>query len=255
MKLKYILGFLILFAIYHTSELVGNNPILILSSFILFFIVAHITAKGLGEKGISSFGMHKHSRASANLLSGYLLGLLFYGGSFVVSVMSGKINFEGTFTLSQLILPLLGIILLTFLSSASEDILTRGYVLKYLPKNWSPAALVIISSVIYVLNHIGRIDDGYTQWIMLFLMGLTFAIPFVVTRSLWFTIGTHWGWNTLSLFKSQIGNLSDLKIIDHTTDWTYIVTMALFLLFVTFYSKTVLKKQSKEEPMNITHGV
>jgi uncharacterized protein len=146
-----------------------------------------------------------------------------------------------------MILPLLGIILITFFSSASEDILTRGYVFKYLPKKFSPQLLVGISSVIYVLNHIWRIDDGYTQWIMLLLMGLTYAIPFAVTGSLWFTIGCHWGWNTVSLFKSQIGNMSDLRIIDHTTDWTYIFTMVIFLLFVTIYSMSVLKKQTEYE--------
>jgi uncharacterized protein len=232
MILKNILGFLILFAVYHTSELVGSNPILLFASFILFFITAHIVAKFRGEKGLSTFGLHKHKLASMNLWTGYLLGVLFYGGSFIVSVWTGKIEFEGTFSLQQIILPLVGIILLTFLSSASEDILTRGYVFKYLPKNWSLPTLVVVSSIIYVLNHIWRIGDSYTQWIMLFLMGLTYAIPFAITKSLWFSIGCHWGWNTVSLFKSQIGNFSNFKVVDHTTDWTYIITMFLFLLFV-----------------------
>lgn len=241
MKLKTFLGFMILFAAYHTSEIIGNNPIFILCSFLFFFIAAQIVSKLLGEKGISAFGLQRNKNASRYLFTGYLLGILFYGGSVIVSVISGKIYFDGFFSIKQLILPLLGIILITFLSSASEDILTRGYVFKYLPRKLSSATLVGISSVIYVLNHIWRIDDGYTQWIMLFLMGLTYAIPFAITGSLWFTIGCHWGWNTVSLFKSQIGNMSDLKIIDHTTDWTYIFTMAIFLVFVSFYSKLVLK--------------
>ncbi|SFB04341.1 MULTISPECIES: CPBP family intramembrane glutamic endopeptidase [unclassified Bacillus (in: firmicutes)] len=245
MRLKAFLGFLILFAVYHTSEIVGNNPVFILGSFILFFVVAQIVAKWLGERGITVFGMQKHKNAPINLLIGYLLGVLFYGGSFLVSVIQGKITFEGTFSIYQMILPLLGIILITFLSSASEDVLTRGYVFKYLPQKLTPEALILISSFIYVFNHIWRIDEGYTQWIMLLLMGLTYAIPFAATGSLWFTIGCHWGWNTVSLFKSQIGNMSDLKIIDHTTDWTYIYTMLIFLLFVMLYPKLFLKKATQ----------
>ncbi|CAG9606961.1 CPBP family intramembrane glutamic endopeptidase [Pseudoneobacillus rhizosphaerae] len=247
MKIKALLGFIILFATYHTSEIVGNNAIYILCSFIFFFIVAHIVSKLMGEKGLSAFGMYRHKSAFKNLSTGFLLGILFYSGSFIVSVMKGEIYFGGFFSIQQMILPLLGIILITFFSSASEDMLTRGYVFKYLPKKFSPQLLVGISSVIYVLNHIWRIDDGYTQWIMLLLMGLTYAIPFAVTGSLWFTIGCHWGWNTVSLFKSQIGNMSDLRIIDHTTDWTYIFTMVIFLLFVTIYSMSVLKKQTEYE--------
>lgn len=234
---------MILFFVYHLSEVIGNNPILILVCFILFFIAAHVIAKWFGEKGLSGFGLERNNRISKHLITGYLLGLFFYSASFVISVITGEISFEGTFSIQQIILPLLGIILITFFSSASEDILTRGYVFKYLPHKWGLGVVVVISSIIYVLNHIWRIDDSYTQCIMLFLMGLTYAIPFAVTRSLWFTIGCHWGWNTVSLFKSQIGNMSDLKIIDHTTDWTYIVTMVFFMLFVIFYSKFFLKQE------------
>ncbi|MFJ5714570.1 CPBP family intramembrane glutamic endopeptidase [Neobacillus sp. NPDC093127] len=245
MRLKAFLGFIVLFAVYHASEIVGNNPVLILSCFLFFFVVAQIVAKLLGENGISSFGMQRHKGASRNLLIGYLLGFLFYSGSMIVSIMTGKIVFEGIFSIQQIVLPLLGMIFLTFLSSASEDILTRGYVFKYLSPKISMRALVVVSSIVYVLNHIWRINDGYTQWIMLFLMGLTYAIPFAITRSLWFTIGCHWGWNTVSLFKGQIGHMSDLKIIDNTTDWTYILTMLLFLLFVSFYAKLFLASHTK----------
>lgn len=245
MKLKAFLGFIILFVTYHTSEIVGINPIFIMCSFLFFFVAAQIVAKLLGEKGISAFGLQKSKNVFINHFTGYLLGILFYGGSFIVSIISGSIYFEGFFSIQQIILPLLGIIFITFLSSASEDILTRGYVFKYLPKKLSLVAMSGISTVIYVLNHIGRIDEGYTEWILLLLMGLTYVIPFAVTGSLWFTIGCHWGWNTVSLFKSQIGSMSDLKIIDQTTDWTYIFTMLIFLLFVTLYSTLFLKEKSE----------
>lgn len=245
MNLKALLGFILLFAIYHATEIgvIASNPVLILICFLLFFYNARLVAKFLGEKGISSFGMQRHKGGIRNLVIGYLLGLIFYGGSMIVSVLTGKIEFTGIFSIQQIVLPLLGIIVLTFLSSASEDLLTRGYVFKYLPGNFSVSALVIISSVVYVLNHIWRIGDGYTQWVMLSIMGLTYAIPFAATKSLWFTIGCHWGWNTVSLFKNQIGNMSDFKIIDNTTDWTYIVAMAFFLVFVIFYTPFLRRDQ------------
>lgn len=242
MKLKVLIGFIILFAVYHSSELF-INPVFILFTFIAFFIVAHYVAKLLGEKGISVFGIKKHKYASRDLFIGYLIGLFFYGSSFIVSVISGKISFEGNFSLQQMVLPVAGIMLITFLSSASEDILTRGFLFKYLPKTFSVHAMVIISSVVYLLNHIWRIGDGYTQWILLFLMGLTYAIPFAASGSLWFTIGCHWGWNTVSLFKREIGSMSDLQIIDQTTDWIYIITMFFFLLVVILYSTFFLQKK------------
>ena len=182
MNIKAILGFIILFAAYHTSEIVGNNPIFILNCFLLFFVIAQIVAKLLGEKGLSAFGLKRHKNVSMHFLAGYLLGILFYGGSFIISVISGKIYFDGFFSIQQLFLLLLGIVVITFLLSASEDILTRGYVFKYLSPKLSLKLIVGISSVIYVLNHIWRINDGYTQWLLLLLMGLTYAIPICYNR-------------------------------------------------------------------------
>lgn len=242
MRGKAFWGFIVLFAAYHLSEVVGQNPVIILGCFIFFFIVAQLVAKALGEKGLSAFGLQKHEHASSQLFKGYIFGCLFYGGSFFVSVMQGKISFKGAFSFQQLLLPLFGIIVITFFSSASEDVLTRGYIFRMLPKNWSLGLTISLSSFIYVINHVWRIGEGYTQWLLLLLMGLTFAIPLAVTRSLWFTIGCHWGWNTVSLFKSHISDMSDLKIIDHTTDWTYIFTMTIFLVFVILYSKLALKR-------------
>jgi uncharacterized protein len=75
MKLKTFLGFIILFAAYHTSEIIGNHPLFILCSFLFFFIVAQIVAKLLGEKGISAFGLQRNKNTSRNLFTGYLLGV------------------------------------------------------------------------------------------------------------------------------------------------------------------------------------
>jgi uncharacterized protein len=55
----------------------------------------------MGEKGISAFGMYRHKNAFQNLSTGFLLGILFYSGSFIVSVIRGEIYFGGFFQFNK----------------------------------------------------------------------------------------------------------------------------------------------------------
>lgn len=245
MKYKAGIGFFLLFCTYHLSELVGTNMVLVPLAFLLFFVIAQYTAKWQGRKNFLTFGFHHHSGAKLNLLLGYLCGFLFYSGAMLISYARGEIVFSGLFEVRQMILPVVGIILLTLLSSTSEDLLTRGYVFTWISNRVSPVWLVILTSLVYTLNHIWRIENSYTQWILLFGMGLVFAIPYIYTHSLWFTVGCHWGWNTVSLFKSQIGGMTDLSIIDSTTDWTYIVTVAIQLIFISMIARWLPRREAQ----------
>jgi len=82
----------------------------------------------------------------------------------------------------------------TFIPSLAEDILTRGFWYRFGP--WrSGARFLILSSAVYVLNHIFRLDRGPVEWLTLFAFGLAYAAALLRTGSLWAALGLHWGWN------------------------------------------------------------
>jgi membrane protease YdiL (CAAX protease family) len=54
---------------------------------------------------------------------------------------------------------------------------------------------VLVSSVIYVVNHIYRLGLGPGEWTMLFAFGLAYALAATRFNSLWPAVGLHWGWN------------------------------------------------------------
>jgi membrane protease YdiL (CAAX protease family) len=91
-----------------------------------------------------------------------------------------------------------------FFSSFSEDILTRGYVYHHLNKRISTTAIICISAAIYLLNHIYRLKDGPQAWTYLFMLGVLYVIPLLLTKRLWFTGGMHWAGNCIFYFTHEI---------------------------------------------------
>ena len=91
-------------------------------------------------------------------------------------------------------LPML--LLVTFVPSLAEDILTRGYWYRAAGIRWRSGALfVLISAGIFVLNHIYRLGNGLQEWLLLFAFGLPYATALWRSGSLWAALGLHWGWN------------------------------------------------------------
>ncbi|RYZ11174.1 MAG: CPBP family intramembrane metalloprotease [Alphaproteobacteria bacterium] len=90
----------------------------------------------------------------------------------------------------------------TFIPSIAEDILTRGLWWRATP--WmTGAAFILITSVIYVLNHIFRLAEGPAEWIRLFCFGIAYAAAMARFRTLWAAVGLHWGWNLANTLLDQ----------------------------------------------------
>ena len=83
----------------------------------------------------------------------------------------------------------------TFVPSLAEDIITRGFWWRVPGQRLRGAAFVFVTSAIYVLNHIYRLGNGPSEWLMLFCFGIAYAVAVVRSGSLWAAVGVHWGWN------------------------------------------------------------
>lgn len=207
-QMKIAVGFVLLFVLYHAAEyfvLFQYNPIAFLLLQGAFFISAALIARWQGFKGLAAWGLDvKQKGWLKQLLVGMLLGILLYGISFLVSLALHSEDIVAV-SLDRSALATLTLFCFgSFFSSFSEDVLTRGYVYKHFKTRLALPALILLSPLIYVLNHIYRLDDGWLTWSYLFALGILFIIPVVLTRRLWFTGGMHWLGNTTFFFTHNV---------------------------------------------------
>lgn len=191
---SFFAGLLVLFVIYHFPEFFSALWIAAIFK-IGFLIVAFLIANWQGWKGLGGYGLTLHRGCIKNLISGLLIGVIFFVLSESLSI---KANYEKlvsveSFTSVIKLLPLT--LLMTFFPSIAEDILTRGYLYGHLQKILNPAIFILISSLFYVLNHIWRLTEGAHVLSYLFILGMALAWALYYTKSLWLTLGIHWGAN------------------------------------------------------------
>ncbi|WP_431212629.1 CPBP family intramembrane glutamic endopeptidase [Puia sp. P3] len=103
----------------------------------------------------------------------------------------------------ELILKVLPFVAGVFLSSCSEDILTRGYIYFHLKERIGNLPVILVSALVYWLNHIYKLGTGPGNWIYIILLGVIFMIPVMITRSLWFTTAMHWAGNSVFFVTHQ----------------------------------------------------
>ena len=111
------------------------------------------------------------------------------------------------------------------LPSLAEDILTRGYLFAHLSNRLNKNLFVLISAIVFALNHIFRLThiDVMTY---IFILGLLLAFCLAYTRSLWLTLGIHWGTNIAYQF---FANIVPLKTIKETGLDNYILAACYFV--------------------------
>lgn len=187
-------GFLLLFAIYHFPEFFSAFWIMALFK-IGFLVAAFFLARAQGWRGLGGYGLGLTSNWLGHLTIGLVLGLAFFALSFYLSVLLGYESKTANSTIAAFASQLPMLLLMTAVPSVAEDILTRGYLYAHLQKYMKPAYWVLLSAVVYVLNHIWRLGDGPAVLSYLMLLGLVLAYAVLITKSLWLAFGIHWGAN------------------------------------------------------------
>lgn len=220
--LSFFAGLLILFVIYHFPEFFSALWIAAVFK-IGFLIIAFLIARQQGWKGLGGYGLPFHEGWIKNLLIGILTGIVFFMLSEWLAI---KLDYEKQVSItgfSSILKPLPLTMLMTFFPSIAEDILTRGYLYGHLQKFLKPTVFILSSALFYVLNHIWRLTEGVHVLFYLFVLGLVLAWALFYTKSLWLTLGLHWG-----------ANISFEMINSATTTQTVNKTMSTWILGACF---------------------
>jgi len=82
--------------------------------------------------------------------------------------------------------------LVTLLPVIAFEILSMGYLYRFLHRRTSPETFIIFSAIVSTGNQIYDFESGLTTLAYLFLLGIMLVSPLVMTGNLWYTIGVHW---------------------------------------------------------------
>lgn len=230
-----IAGFLLLFFLYHAAEYMivfKNSATSFLLCQALFFIAAHIIGKMQFGDGLKSWGFVINKHTSADILKGLIIGILVYGITFSWALFSDAekiITIPNTNTVFQM----MGLFVFgNFFSSFSEDILTRAYVYKHFNKKLQPHLLILLSAVIYVLNHIYRLGNGIETYVYLFLLGVFFMLPLLQTQRIWVTGCIHWAGICTFYYTHEVIKTTSGKAI---LSPNYILSLVLIIAIVLYF--------------------
>lgn len=235
-SLKFIIGFVILFTLYHAAEymvLYKNSSGGFLAFQLLFFASAWLIARWQFKESLAAWGLSVKKHFITQLLLGMMMGVILYGATYFIDLVLGIEVKIALPDFSTIISPLLLFIFGNFFSSFSEDILTRGYLYRHFGSKVNVYVFIFISAAVYLLNHIYRLGDGPTAYIYLFCLGVLYVIPLLLTKRLWFTGGMHWAGNcffyfTHSIIQSRQGD------VNFSPNYTLCIC-ALLLIPVNYY--------------------
>lgn len=233
--LTSIIGFIILFGLYHTAEYMivfRNSAAGFLAFQFIFFIAAWLIGRWQFKTGLTAWGLNVKKCLWKHLILGMVMGVLLYGVTFMASQWLGIERVKEVPTFAAMASPLGLFIFGNFFSSLSEDVLTRGYVYKHLQGIMSNGWIVILSATVYLLNHIYRLGDSIDTNIYLFLLGVLFVLPLIRTKRLWFTGGMHWAGNVTFYFTHEV-----LKVEEVNKGFSpnYILSLVILLLIPVNY--------------------
>jgi len=200
---RVVIAFIVLLVLYHAAEGLGGHvfhSLLVSGIFLVAMLaVAWPLGRWLGFKGYDAYALEWRRSTPLLLCGGLVLSLLLKYVSVCVGMGLGVFLARPPETAAAAVMSFVSTLpmalAITFVPSIAEDILTRGFFYRATRITWSPRVFVVISAVVYLLNHVYRLGAGPGEWIMLFCYGLAYATAVVRTGNLWLAVGLHWGWN------------------------------------------------------------
>ncbi|HVX50153.1 MAG TPA: CPBP family intramembrane glutamic endopeptidase [Chitinophagaceae bacterium] len=239
--------FIALFGLYHAAEyfiVFKNNSIAFLLLQVLFFITAWLLGKWYAHNGLRAWALPFNKKAVYNILPGVLMGLILYAVPYFFNLLTGIEKVTSAPGFAQIMSSAIPFAFGVLLSSFSEDILTRGILFAAMDEKNKGVLFIVLSSAIYLLNHIYRLTDGPAAWSYIFLLGVVLAIPLMFTRTLWFTGGMHWAGNVFFFTSHNTIQTTTAANALIAPNYVFALYMLLFIPFIWAVSRRLAHKQN-----------
>lgn len=145
------------------------------------------------RKPIISLGLDRNLHRN-DIWAGLLLGMFLLGLGSLILYFTGTLKWvDARADGSEFFLA----IVLMLIVSVSEEMVFRGYLLNNLMESFNKWIALLVSALLFTVAHSFNPNLNPVALVNLFLGGLLLGINFIYTRTLWFAIGFHFGWNFL----------------------------------------------------------
>ena len=195
-----------------------------LFSFAFISLLVFFRVKVIEKRSFSSIGFNKNNWLKKYSL-GFLIGLAMMSIIVLILFPFGYITVEknpiqpvGISAIASVLVILLGWII----QGATEEIVTRGWLLNVLSTKYNIGVGLLISSTLFGLMHLTNPNVNYIAVINIILVGLFYGLYVIKTNDLWAVCGLHSAWNfaqgnifgfKVSGLDVSVGSLIDLNLV------------------------------------------
>ena len=195
-----------------------------LFSFAFISLLVFFRVKVIEKRSFSSIGFNKNNWLKKYSL-GFLIGLAMMSIIVLILFPFGYITVEknpiqpvGISAIASVLVILLGWII----QGATEEIVTRGWLLNVLSTKYNIGVGLLISSTLFGLMHLTNPNVNYIAVINIILVGLFYGLYVIKTNDLWAVCGMHSAWNfaqgnifgfKVSGLDVSVGSLIDLNLV------------------------------------------
>lgn len=218
-----------LFLALRNIPLFSNNKDLLsllitLFSFVFISLLVFFRVKVIEKRSFSSIGFNKNNWLKKYSL-GFLIGLAMMSIIVLILLPFGYITIEknpiqpvGVSAIASVLVILFGWII----QGATEEIVTRGWLLNVLSTKYNIGVGLLISSTLFGLMHLTNPNVNYIAVINIILVGLFYGLYVIKTNDLWAVCGMHSAWNfaqgnlfgfEVSGLDVSVGSLIDLNLV------------------------------------------
>lgn len=125
-------------------------------------------------------------------LAGVIIGFLLFTVVFALLVFFGTATIQGPGTTSALVAGLAG----AASAAVGEEVVMRGVAYRLFEDGLGTTIAILFSGALFGLLHVANPGATVESTIAIALeAGILLAAAYALTRSLWFPIGLHFGWN------------------------------------------------------------
>ena len=195
-----------------------------LFSFAFISLLVFFRVKVIEKRSLSSIGFNKNNWLKKYSL-GFLIGLAMMSIIVLILLPFGYITIEknpiqpvGVSAIASVLVILFGWII----QGATEEIVTRGWLLNILSTKYNIGVGLLISSTLFGLMHLTNPNVNYIAVINIILVGLFYGLYVIKTNDLWAVCGMHSAWNfaqgnifgfKVSGLDVSVGSLIDLNLV------------------------------------------
>lgn len=219
--LPVLIGFALTLAFhfeYRKGRLFAYSPVVdVVATLLLCAMLAALYAllvRWLERRRPEELALRQGPRwAALGLLAGFCL----FSAVYAVFALLGLLSWQGLDPQAALV----PILLISVVAGVGEELIFRGVLFRVVEDSLGTTVAVIVSAAFFGLAHVGNPNATLLNSAAIALeAGVMLALAYAWTRSLWFVMGLHAGWNFTEggLYGAPVSGISEHGLLRIAVD-------------------------------------